>query len=150
MDGRQAVCPGEVVAYTCTVTQTTILDWTAEPFLSLSDRVRFGLGSHNEQATQNCSDIQNVQCTDIDFLATLTSVGPIQSSVADLTSTFTFAATAWLNGTMVRCSGFTAHGVVIGSDTLNITGGAELDIVFKLYWNELFHCIEMYNYVPTQ
>jgi len=94
-------CPGEVVTYTCTVTQTTILDWTAEPFVPSSSSVRFAVGTHNEQATQSCNDFPSIQCTDIDFLATLTSVGPVLMSVADLTSTFMFTATARLNGTVV-------------------------------------------------
>ena len=116
----QAVCPGEVVTYTCTVTQTTELEWDADQFGS--ERVRFLVGTHNEQAIVNCSDIPSVECTDIDFQATLTSVGP-GMSVADLTSTFMFTATARLNGTVVQCSGATAGGVLTARETLNIAGG---------------------------
>jgi len=122
VDGMEA-CPGEVVTYTCTVTQTTILDWTAEPFVPSSSSVRFAVGTHNEQATQSCNDFPSIQCTDIDFLATLTSVGPVLMSVADLTSTFVFTAAARLNGTVVQCSGNTAGGVQMARETLNIAGG---------------------------
>ena len=127
MDGRQAVCPGEVVTYTCTVIQTTNLDWTAEPLIPSSSRVRFLVGAHNEQATQSCNDFPSMQCTDIDFLATLTSVGPVLMSVADLTSTFMFTAAARLNGTVVQCSGLTVGGSVMENGTLNIASEAELD-----------------------
>ena len=122
-------CPGEVVTYTCTVIQTTQLAWTAEPLVPSSSRVRFSVGTHNEQATQSCNDFSSVQCTDIDFLATLTSVGPVLMSVADLTSTFMFTAAARLNGTVVQCSGFTASGVLMARETLNIVG---------VYWYTLF------------
>ena len=122
MDGIEA-CPGEVVTYTCTVIQTTILDWTAEPFVPSSSSVRFAVGTHNEQATQSCNDFPSIQCTDIDFLATLTSVGPVLMSVADLTSTFMFTAAARLNGTVVQCSGNTVGGVLTARETLNIAGG---------------------------
>jgi len=132
--GRQAVCPGEVVTYTCMVTQTTRLDWTAEPFLSSSDGVTFAVSAINEQATQSCNDFPSIQCTDIEFLATYTRVGPLQMSVADLTSTFTFTATARLNGTRVQCSGFTAAGVVLESETLNITGEINSQTVIQ-HWN---------------
>ena len=121
MDGRQAACPGEVVTYTCSVTQTTNLDWTAEPFVPSSSIVRFVVGTHNEQATQSCGDFPSIQCTDIDFQATLTSVGP-GTSVADLTSTFMFTAAARLNGTVVLCSGSTAGGVLTERETFNIAG----------------------------
>ena len=121
----QAVCPREVVTYTCTVTQASNLGWSAEPFISSSSPVRFVVGTHNEQATQSCGDISSVDCTDIDFRATLTSVGP-GTGAADLTSTFTFTATARLNGTVVQCSGLTAGGAIMELETLNVAGGSEM------------------------
>ena len=125
-------CPGEVVTYTCTVIQTTILDWIAESFVPSSIGVRFAVGTHNEQASQSCNDFSSIQCTDIDFLATLTSVGPVLMSVADLTSTFMFTAAARLNGTVVQCSGFTAGGVLTARETLNIAGGYLMSCVTQM------------------
>ena len=121
-----------MVTYTCTVTQTTQLDWTAEPFVPPSSRVTFAVGTHNEQATQSCNDFPSIQCTDIDFLATLTSVSPVLMSVADLTSTFMFTATARLNGTVVQCSGATAGGVLTARETLNIAGGYLMSCVTQM------------------
>jgi len=126
--GRQGVCPREVVTYTCTVIQSTLLEWTAEPFVPSSSRVRFIVGTNNEGATVSCSDFTSMPslCTDIDFLVTLTSVGCVQGTVADLTSTFVFTATARLNGSRVQCSGNTAGGMVIENDTLSIAGEDEI------------------------
>ena len=109
------------MTYTCTVIQTANLDWIAEPLIPSLSRVRILVGAHNEQETQSCNDFPSIQCTDIDFLATLTSVGPVLMSVADLTSTFVFTAAARLNGTVVQCSG-----VLMARETLNIVGGYTL------------------------
>ena len=126
VDGRQAVCPREVVTYTCTVTQTIELEWIVEPFIpSASRRVTFFVGTHNEQATQSCGDFTSIQCTDIDFQAILTSVAPMMS-IANLTSTFTFPATARLNGRVVQCRGITTGFTIVTKNvTLDVTGGVE-------------------------
>ena len=108
LDGRQAACPGEVVTYTCTVTQGFALGWTAAPVLVDNTFVVF---TPTDLRMLGCSNVSSpVQCNEFDFLATLTNVGPrdIMTGAADMTSTFRFTARAELNGTVVECTGTTS------------------------------------------
>ena len=75
-----------------------------------------------------CSDIASIQCNNIDFQATLTSVGTVDMNGArDMTSTFRFTATTRLSGTVVECNGFTIPSTpsVI---TLSLLQGVETDV----------------------
>ena len=122
---RQA-CPGEMVTYTCTVTQGIALNWIVEPFLSGSTSIRF-LNTATIDTSFDCNDVATVQCSDLDFVATLTNLtNPTTvpgGMVADITSTLTFTAVTRLNGTVVQCRGSTADGTPIMTDsTLNIAG----------------------------
>ena len=119
LDGRQTACPGEVVTYTCMVTQGFALGWTAAPVLVDATLVAF---TPTDPRTLGCSNVSSpVQCNEFDFLATLTNVGPrdIMTGAADLTSTFGFTARAELNGTVVQCSGSTSPPTP--SESLNFT-----------------------------
>ena len=118
LDGRQAACPGEVVTYTCTVTQGFLIDWRAVPFLDAA-LVQF---TPTDSRILGCSNFSAIQCNDFDFLATLTSVSPVQSGAADMTSTFRFTARAGLNRTVVVCSGTTSPPTPSESHTLTIAG----------------------------
>jgi len=122
MDGRQAVCPGEVVTYTCTVIQGNVLEWVAEPFITGTNRLRFSF-STPENTALDCSDSSSaVQCSDFDYQATLTDVGNVGGGFADMTSTFRFTANAMLNGTVVECRVTILTGNLVSSSTLNIAG----------------------------
>ena len=69
------------MTYTCTVTQAVILDWTAEPFIGESDRLQFACSTPAEDRVIDCSDSSTVPCADLDYTATLTSVGPAQGAM---------------------------------------------------------------------
>ena len=123
LDGRQTACPGEVVTYTCSVTQAVLIDWIAEPFIGESSRLQFSRSTPAEDRIIDCSDSSTVPCADLDYQATLTSVGPAQGGFADMTSTFRFTASARVNGTVVQCRGSTATGVQMANSTLIVAGG---------------------------
>ena len=118
-------CPGERVTYTCTVNQGFFLDWIIEPFLPTSARIQFrstaSIGSRLD-----CNNAASVQCEDFDFVATLTNTANPNvvsgTTLADMTSTLTFPATARLNGTVVQCRGSTETEFPTVSRTLNVTG----------------------------
>ena len=124
VDGRQAACPGEVVTYTCTVTQANILQWVALPFI-MSDNTnipRF-LFSAAENTVLDCSNSSSaVQCSEFDYRATLTDVGTVQNGFADMTSTFRFTANARANGTVVECMAALNTGILISNSTLKVAG----------------------------
>ena len=122
LDERQTACPGEVVTYTCSVTQAVLLDWTAEPFIDERNRLQFSRSTPAEDKIIDCSDNSTVPCADLDYRTTLTSVGPAQRGFADMTSTFRFTASARVNGTVVQCNGSTATGVQTANSTLSVTG----------------------------
>ena len=121
LDGRQAACPGEVVNFTCTVTQAFTLGWTAAPVLVNPSLLRFTTFDPAGRMV-GCSDIAAIQCADLDFLATLTSIGTPVNSAADMTSTFRFTARPGLNGTVVECSGLTIPSTPSANHTLTIAG----------------------------
>ena len=119
-------CPREMVTYTCTVRQGAILDWIVEPFLPESARIQFLLSTASIGSSFDCSGVSTVQCTDLNFVATLTNTANpmtvMSATVADITSTLTFTATVRLNGTVVQCRGTTADGFPITNQTLNVAG----------------------------
>ena len=121
LDGRQTACPGEVVTYTCTVSQAFVLGWTAAPVLVNPSLVRFTT-SDPAGRMLGCSDTATIQCDDFDFQSTLTSVGTVASGARDMTSTFRFTARAGLNGTVVECSGTTSPSTPQESHTLTVAG----------------------------
>ena len=128
-----AACPGEVVTYTCTARQGAILDWIVEPFLPASARIQF-LSTRPIGSSLDCSIVSAVNCTDLNFVATLTNLtnpttvqgGP----VADMTSTLAFTAAVRLTGTVVQCRGTTADGTSTASSTINIAGMFKVVILF--------------------
>ena len=120
LDGRQTACPGEVVTYTCTVIQAVVIDWTAEPFIGETNRLQFSPTAENRVI--KCNDSSTIPCADLDYQATLMSVGTVQNGFADMTSTFRFTASARVNGTVVKCRGSTATGVQTANSTLSVTG----------------------------
>ena len=123
LNGRKAVCPEELVTYTCTVAQAATLDWIGEPFISESNRLQFTTTTPPGNRVLACgTSTSPVQCAEFDYRATLTNVGPVQSSIADMTSTFSFTASARVNGTVVQCRGSTATGVQMVNNTLIVTG----------------------------
>ena len=124
LDGRQTACPGEMVTFTCTVVQAFLIDWTAEPFIGESNRLQFSHRTPAEDRVIDCSDNSTVPCVDLDYRATLTSVGPVQNGFADMTSTFSFTARARVNGTVVQCRGSTATELQMTNCTLIVAGMA--------------------------
>ena len=120
LDG-QPTSPGEVVNYTCTLTEAAFISWTAPPTAPPTNPVRF---LHDDtQRMLGCSDFSAINCTDLDFRAALTSVVPTNmTGYADLTSTFRFTATVALNGTVVQCSGSTITGTEMVNQTLIVEG----------------------------
>ena len=114
-------CPGEMVTYTCTVTQGVQLDWIVQPFLPLSARIQF-TSIDTIGRSFDCNDVATVNCTDLDFVATLTNVANPTANVADITSTLTFTAAVTLNGTVVQCRGATPDGLPIANSSLNLAG----------------------------
>ena len=118
-------CPGERVTYTCTVNQGFFLDWIVEPFLPTSARIQF-MSTASIGSRLDCNNVASIQCVDFNFVATLTNTtNPTDVSgttLADMTSTLTFPATATLNGTVVQCRGSTETEFPTVSRTLNVTG----------------------------
>ena len=120
LDGQPA-SPGEEVTYTCTLTDAALIHWTAPPVFT--DPVHFLSTTPSNQRMQNCSDVQTRICAELDFLATLTNVGPLdRNNHANLTSTFRFTATVALNETMINCSGVTETGAETENQTLIVKG----------------------------
>ena len=119
------VCPGEMVTYTCTVTQGFLLDWIVEPFLLTTARIQFTsttpIGSRLD-----CSTFAAVQCEDFEFVVTFTNTANptvvMSTTLVDITSTLTFTAIARLNGTVVQCRGSTAAEFPITNNSLNVAG----------------------------
>ena len=103
------------------MTQGFSISWTAAPVLVDAALVRF-VTSDSAGRMRGCSDIATLQCDDFDFQATLTSVGPLVSGARDMTSTFRFTATTGLNGTVVKCNGFTIPSTPSVNHTLIVAG----------------------------
>jgi len=93
VDGRQAVCPGEVVTYTCTALRTSSVGWVALPDI---DGFDYFPGSQIGQVQV----IGNFQALLKNRILDLNIAG-----LADLTTTLTVTATPEQNGTVVQCQG---------------------------------------------
>ena len=132
VDERTA-CPGERVTYTCTVTQAAVLEWTAEPFINSTNRRQFSSTTPpwDRDRVLSCSNhTSSINCTDLDYYATLTRVRAFQNGFADMTSTFRFTASARVNGTVVQCRVLTATEDRMANRTLNVTGGLHTQCVY--------------------
>ena len=104
------------------MTQGFTLSWTVAPVLVNPSLVRFTTSDPVGRMV-GCSDIASIQCNNIDFQATLTSVGTVDMNGArDMTSTFRFTATTRLNGTVVECNGFTIPSTPSVNHTLIVAG----------------------------
>ena len=117
---RQA-CPGDMVTYTCTVSQGTALGWIVEPFIIDSDPVRFTTAA-TIGTSFDCSGAPVVQCAEFDFVTTLTNISNSVTILENFTSTLTFTATARLNGTVVQCRGIVDPMPIISNNTLYVAG----------------------------
>ena len=103
--------------------QAVILEWAAEPFITNRNRLQFTSTTPIGNRVLACgTSTSPVQCAEFDYRATLTSVGPVQNGIVDMTSTFSFTANTRLIGTVVQCRGLTATSEHIASSTLNVTG----------------------------
>ena len=126
--GTRQVCPGEMVTYSCTVTQGFLLDWIVEPFLPTSARIQFT--STDTRRQLDCNNVPAVRCEDLNFVVTLTNTANPTvvsgTTLADMTSTLTFTATARLNGTVVQCRGSTEDAIPMNNSTVNVAGAAML------------------------
>ena len=113
------------------VTQVAVLDWTAEPFISSANRRQFSSTTPPGDRVLSCSDSPSVvKCTDLDYQATVTGVSAMQNGFADMTSTFTFTASAKVNGTVVQCRGLTATEHQMASQILSVTGGMSIQCIY--------------------
>ena len=127
--GMRRVCPGEMVTYTCTVSQGFQLDWIVEPFLPTTAQILF-TSTTPSGSRLDCNSVASVQCEDLNFVATLTNTANPNlvsgTTLADMTSTLAFTATSRLNGTVVQCRGATADAFPINSSTVNVAGAPML------------------------
>ena len=84
--------------------------------------VRFLATSSPGDRQLDCSP-STVRCADLDYRATLTSVGTLDmNGAADMTSTFRLTARTELNVTVVQCSAVTATTTPSATQTLNVAG----------------------------
>ena len=112
---RQA-CPGETVTYTCTVRQGFGLEWAVDPYIGpITNPIRFTTSTPINMSV-GCNDVTAVNCTDFDYVATLTTLTP------DITSTLAFNATVGLNRTLVQCFGTTVGPIMSNSSFLDVAG----------------------------
>ena len=121
-DGRQAACPGEVVTFTCTVTDGVALSWTAEPYITMMDPIRFLVSATLGQTAMDDSG---------QFRARLTSVIP-SGLFGDLTSELTVTVSESLNVTVVQCL---ATATIMRSKTLTLAGTNEYLFQYCLLQN---------------
>ena len=102
-DGRTAACPGEVVTFTCTVTQGASLNWASTAFTSCDSNPTYLLRDDSSVGTTSiCGSFQ----ANLTAITNKTGVGT-QDFQADLTSTLT-PTTIVSPGTVVTCSDVTA------------------------------------------
>ena len=116
-DGRQAACPGEVVTFTCMVTEAGGLVWFAEPHISQSDPVIFSVASATAGDTRDPTAQIHIVLDEVS-----------QSSdprFANYTSTLTVRNSTALSGTEIQCSG----GIITDSNTL-VLGSKFVDLCF--------------------
>ena len=122
LDGQPA-SPGQEVTYTCNVTDAATISWTAPPVFTSTTLVQFTPNTPSHQRILSCSDVSEINCTDLNFQAALTFIGTNRNGFADLTSTFSFPATVARNETVINCSGVTlTDQVETGSQTLIVEG----------------------------
>ena len=108
-DGRQAACPGEVVTFTCMVTDGAALSWTAEPYISMMDPIRFLVSGTLGQTAMDDSG---------QFRARLTTVVQ-DGNFGDFTSELTVTASETLEGTVIQCLATTT---ILMRKTLTLAG----------------------------
>ena len=107
--GMRQACPGETVTYTCTVSQGSALEWVVDPYIGpVRNQIQF-TNSTPINMSVGCNDVTAVNCTDFDYVATLTAI------TLDITSTLAFNATVGLNRTLVQCFGTTAGPIMSNS-----------------------------------
>ena len=98
-DGRTTACPGEVVTFTCTVTQGVFLNWASTAFTSCDSTPTYTL--HIDTSVGSTSVCGS-------FRANLTAItnitGEGQSLQADFISTLSPTTTTVLPGTVITCS----------------------------------------------
>ena len=113
--GMRQACPGETVTYTCTVNQGFALQWAVDPYIGPArNQIRFTT-STPIGTTVECN-VTAENCTDFDYVATLTTLTP------DITSTLTFNATVGLNRSLVQCFGTTASPTLPNNTFFDVTG----------------------------
>ena len=121
LDGQPASA-GELVTYTCTVTEAASLSWTAAPVFTDTTVVSFTPNTPSNHRMLSCSEVQAIQCSVLDFQAALTSDGLVTNGLANMTSIFSFTARVWLNGTVVECRGVSVAGLETESQDLIVEG----------------------------
>ena len=95
-DGRQAACPGEVVTFTCVVTEAGGLQWIAEPFISQSDPVTFTIINANGETRDPVAQIHII----------LADVSPASDDrLRNFISILTVSNATALSGTAIHCNG---------------------------------------------
>ena len=104
------------------VDQAATVGWTAAPVLTDPTAVQFLTTQIIDQRMRDCSAVHSVRCADLNFFASLTSVGVVQNGLADLISTFTFTAKAELSGMVVLCSATTENSTPTVNQSLIIAG----------------------------
>ena len=108
-DGRQAACSGEVVTFTCMVTDGVALSWTAEPYIPMMDPIRFLVSDTAGDTAMDSSG---------QFRARLTNVTQ-SGEVGNLTSELTVNASETLGGTGIQCLAITT---ILMRKTLTLAG----------------------------
>ena len=100
-DGRTAACPGELVTFTCTVTQGASLNWASTAFTSCATNPTYLL--RNDTSVGSISVCGSFQAN-LTAITNRTGVG--QAFQGSLTSTLT-PTTIVSPGTVVTCSDLT-------------------------------------------
>ena len=97
-DSRTAACPGELVIFTCTVTQGAFLNWASTAFTSCDFTPTYTLRSDTSVgSTSVCGSFR----ANLTAITNITQIG--QSLQADLTSTLSPTTTV-SPGTLITCS----------------------------------------------
>ena len=93
-DGRQAACLGEVVIFTCNLTEATGLQWVAEPFIPQDDPLDFAASATVDAALTDTSG---------QFRAVLVTIMTRVGGTADFTSELIVTASSIMR-TVIQCS----------------------------------------------
>ena len=94
-DGREAACPGEVVTFTCMVTEAGFLQWIAEPFIKANDSGFF-------PTINKAGDVQDP--TPHIHIVLIEINDANDPRLRNYISTLTVNATTALNGTVIQCN----------------------------------------------